>query len=272
MLHIFSKAFAVAVLLFLFFVALGGVSQNNTWKIAEIKIAGTQVVDEDDLLALVKDKLEGNYFFVYARANSLIFPRREIEAELLKSFPRLKSVTARSSDAHAVTVEVAERKTSLLWCGEEFNIEAPALAECWLADEGGFIFDRAPVFSEGVYREIYSTLFYTNEGVPLRARVPPLRYAFARGVKQGIERELGDTSRIFIRPEGEYGIVIRASVLYPILAEAEIRFKDGQPAERLLHNLLAALPVQFPADSIPQKKLQYIDLRFGNKVFFGFEE
>lgn len=272
MLYFFSKSLAVAVLLFLFLVALGGVSQNSTWKITEVKIAGTQVADEDDLLALVKDKLEGNYFFVYARANSLIFPRREIEAELLKSFPRLKSVTARASDAHAVTIEVAERKTLLLWCGEEFNIEAPALAACWLMDEGGFIFDRAPIFSEGVYREIYSALLYTDEGAPLRARVPPLRYAFARGVEQGIGREFGDASRIFIKPESEYGIVIRSSTLYPILSGTEIRFKDGQSTERLIHNLLAALPVQFPADSISQKKLQYIDLRFGNKVFFGFEE
>lgn len=271
MLHLLYKTLAAMVLLSLFFVAFGGVSQNSTWKIAEVKIAGTQVVDEDDLLALVKDKLEGNYFSVYARANSIIFPRREIEAELLKNFPRLKSAIARHSDAHTVTIEVAERKTSMLWCGEEFNIEAPALAGCWLMDEGGFIFDRAPIFSEGVYREIYSALLYADEGTPLRARVPPLRYSFTRAVEHGIERELGDASRIFIKPKGEYGIVINSSALYPILSGAEVRFKDGQPAERLIHNLLATLPVQFPADDISQKKLSYIDLRFGNKVFFGFE-
>lgn len=272
MLYFFSKSLAVTVLFFLFFVAFGGVSQNSTWNITEVKISGTQVVDENALLKLVQSKLEGNYFFVYARANSSIFPRRDIETGLLESFPRLKGVIARRSDAHTIAIEVTERKPLMLWCGEDFNAEVLVLAECWFVDDGGFVFDRAPIFSEGVYREIYSALLYANEGAPLRARVPPLRFAFVRAVEQGIERELGDTSRIFIKPEGEYGIVIHSSALYPILSGAEVRFKDGQPAERLIHNLLATLPVQFPADDIPQKKLLYIDLRFSNKVFFGSEE
>lgn len=270
--HFLYKTLAVIILSLLLLVALGGVSQNNKWKINQIKISGTQVVDTDALWTFANDTLQGNYFFTYARANSFIFPRRDIETGLLENFPRLKSVTAHRSDAHTIAVEIMERKPLMLWCGEEFNTEAPALTECWFVDEDGFIFDQAPTFSEGVYREIYSALFYANEGMPLRARVPPLRFTFVRAVEQWIERELGDTSRVFIKPEGEYGMIIRSSDLYPILYGAEVRFNDGQPAERLIHNLLAALPIQFPADGIPQKKLNYIDLRFGNKVFFGFEE
>ena len=66
--------------------------------------------------------------------------------------------------------------------------------------------------------------------------------------------------------------MVRSSTLYPELVDAELYFKDGQGAERLMYNILSALPVQFPPDTFSEKKLQYVDLRFGNKVFFGFEE
>ena len=160
----------------------------------------------------------------------------------------------------------------MIWCGENIEDEMRTERGCWFVDDTGFIFDRAPIFSEGVYRELYSPLVYANEGIPLRAMVSGERFLLARAVGERIERELGGVSRIVIGPEGGYSVIIRSSDLYPVLTGAEVRFRDGQLADRLLKNLLAALSVQFPADYSPQKELLYIDLSFGNKVFFGFEE
>lgn len=270
MLQVFSKSLAIIVLSLLLFVVLGGISQNKRWEISTIDILGTQAVDKNEIAFYTREKLQGNYFFVYARDNSVIFPRREIESGLLERFPRLKNVSIRRLDFSHIVLEATERKPYMLWCGEEIEHKAQTQAGCWFVDDTGFIFARAPIFSEGVYREIYSTLLRINE-VPLQAIIPPDRFLFTREFNERIERELGSTSHVFIKPEGEYGIVIRESTLYPVLADTEVRFKSGQSAEHLTKNLLAAIPVQFPADSTPQKKLLYIDLRFGNKVFFGFE-
>lgn len=272
MLQVFSKSLAIIVLSLLLFVVLGGISQNKRWEIATIDILGTQAVDKNEIALFMREKLQGNYFFVYARDNSVIFPRREIEVGLLERFPRLKNVSISRRTFSHIVLEATERKPYMLWCGEEIEQEAQTQAGCWFVDDTGFVFTRAPIFSEGVYREIYSPLLKIREEVPLQATIPSDRFLFTREFNERIERELGSTSHIFIKPEGEYGIVMRESALYPVLADAEVRFKDGQSAEHLIKNLLAAIPVQFPVDSIPQKKLFYIDLRFGNKVFFGFEE
>lgn len=272
MLPILSKTLAVAILLFLFFVAGGGVSQNLAWRITEIKIVGTQAVSAEDILKLVQEKLQGQYFFAYARNNGFIFPREEISGALRETFPRIKEAHISRIGAHTLSLEVAERKPAMLWCGETFGTKAPLLLSCWFMDDFGFVFDRAPIFSQGVYKEIYGALMLRDAETPLRGVIPSPRFAFARSVEQGIEHELGGVSRVFIKENGEYGIFIEESPSYPSLAGAEIRFKDGQSTERLMRNLRAALPVQFSADSIPQKKLLYIELRFGNKVFFGFEE
>jgi len=272
MLHILHKILAVVILVVLFAVALGGVSQNSKWSITTIRISGVQVVSEDAVRSRASMLLKGNHYFLYARDNNFIFPRREIEAQILETFPRIKSVNIRRENSHTIVIDVAERKPFMMWCGESFEEEAPALAECWFIDDQGFVFSQAPIFSEGVYREVYAPLIYRNEYTPLRATIPPLRFFFPYAFVEGIERGVGDISRIFIKPEGQYGVVVRSSALYPELIDAELYFKDGQLSERLIYNILSALPVQFPPDLISEKKLLYVDLRFGNKVFFGFEE
>ncbi len=272
MLHILYKILAAVILVVLFAVALGGASQHSKWGISTIKVSGVQVVAEEEVRLLIRTLLEGNYYFLYARDNSFIFPRREIETQILETFPRIKSVSIRREGAHTIVIDVAERKPFMLWCGETFEGEMPTLAECWFIDDQGFVFSHAPIFSEGVYREIYAPLIYRNEGTPLHAAIPSSRFLFAYSLVDGIERGVGDIARVFIKPEGQYGVVVRANELYPELIDAELYFKDGQGAERLMYNILSALPVQFPPDTISEKKLLYIDLRFGNKVFFGFEE
>lgn len=272
MLHILYKILAAVILVVLFAVALGGISQHGKWRIDTIKVSGAQVVSEDAVRALTQAILEENYYFLYARDNSFIFPRNEIEAEILETFPRIKSVSIHREGAHTIVIDVAERKPFMLWCGETFEGEMPTLAECWFIDDQGFVFSHAPIFSEGVYREVYAPLVYQNEGIPLHAVVSPERFRFAYSLVEGLERGVGDIARVFIKPEGQYGVVVRSSALYPELVDAELYFKDGQESERLMYNILSALPVQFPPDTISEKKLLYIDLRFGNKVFFGFEE
>ena len=272
MLHILYKIFVVVILAVLFAVALGGVSQNNRWHVTTVKILGTQAVSENAVWSLANKLLEGNYYFLYARDNSFIFPQGEITAELLHTFPRIKSVRIHREGAHTIVIEVVERKPFMLWCGELLEGGTPARTECWFIDDRGFVFDRAPIFSEGVYREVYAPLLYRNTSAPLHAVIPAERFLFAYSLIEGLERGVGEISRVLIKQEGEYGMVIRSSALYPELVDAELYFKDGQSSERLMHNILAALPVQFPPDFISEKKLLYVDLRFGNKVFFGFEE
>lgn len=271
------RTLAVLVLLFLFSVAFGGVSQKDKWKIEYIEVSGFQAVSEDDILELTRSLLVGNYYLTYARENSYLFPRFEIERKLLEKFPRLKSVHASRIDDHTIKIVVTERKPFALWCGEVYLREMYETNDCWFIDDTGFIFDRAPVFSEGVYLEIYSELANNKNNEILRARVPGNRFDLVYEVEKSLEKELIKTLRIVIKPEGEYRVVIKSSESYPMIANAELRFKDGMPPLKIVRNLLAALPVQFPvaqAMSIKteeEKTLHYIDMRFGNKIFFGFE-
>lgn len=273
----FFRVGAILLLILFLLVALGGVSQNDRWKINHIEVSGAQAVNSDAIHDLAQALLSGNYYFTYARENSYLFPRFEIPQKLLAAFPRLKNVRVSRVDDHTIRIEVTERKPFALWCGDVYLREMYETNDCWFTDDTGFIFDRAPVFSEGVYLEIYSELEGKKDESALGAYIPVSRFTLIHGVHEEVFKNLGNTLRIIIKAAGEYGLVIKESPSYPVLAGTEIRFKDGTNSEKLVKNLLAALEVQFlgvePLDegSAVEKKLYYIDMRFGNKIFFGFE-
>ena len=269
--YIFYKVFAGATLLCLFFVAGGGISHSDRWKIKRVNVVGANVVDNQAIIKFVQEKLTGNYYFVYARENGYLFPKHEVEEGLIVAFPRLKSAQVSRTGAHTLAVSVSERTPFALWCGDEYTSPQRDLADCWFIDDGGFVFDRAPIFSSGVYLEIYGALDGVIQGSILRAHLPRPRFSLAHAFEQAMKKELGGIARISIKPEGEYSVAINTSSAYPILKGVEVRFNDGQDPQTLVKNLTEALPVQFPPDAVPTKKLNYIDLRFRNKVFFGFE-
>ncbi|MEK7148624.1 MAG: hypothetical protein AAB770_01770 [Patescibacteria group bacterium] len=263
-----SRTFIVLLLAFLFFVALGGVSHNDRWQISQLDITGIKTVSEDAVRALAKEKLLGNYFFVYSRNNSYLFPKKEIELSIIETFPRLATVSVNRTDNRALEINTSERKPYALWCGQNVT---PSLVDCWFIDEAGFVFDHAPVFSGGVYLEVYSKLIEKNVGVPLRASLPHSRFISADTFVKLLEREVGDPLRIILKPEGEAEIIIRASEAYPFLLGVTIRFKDEESPAVLIKRLHSAISKEFPDNVALKKKLLYIDMRFGNKIFFGFE-
>lgn len=268
---IFIRVIIVTTLLFLFFVASGGISQNDRWRVEQIRVEGTNESDRNRLLLFTQEKLQGNYFLMYARENSYLFPEREIEKGILQEFPRLKNAKVKRVDHHTLLVSVVEREHFALWCGEEFS-SVTVLENCWSIDTTGFVFERAPTFSTGVYFEVYGALEKAGGDTPLRAILPKEHFGFVLSFIQELQKENISPLRIFIKPGGEYGIMVHSSEQYPMLRDAEILFKGGQDTGILIKNLLVALPAQFPLVWVPKKKLLYIDIRFGNKVFFGFEK
>lgn len=267
--NIWSKRILISlILLFIFSVALGGLSHKTTWRIERIDISDASVVSEDEIRSLIVEKLKGNYFFVYARDNSWIFPKSEIKKTLLEAFPRLKEANLSRSDDHTIVVKVSERKPYALWCapGREESI-----GDCWFVDETGFLFDKAPLFSEGVYRKIYGGLLKEDDNEPLGLKLPYERFVIADTFTKKVSESVGKVSKIILKGNSEMEFVIHESTKFPFLLGVTVRFVDESKPEILLKRLITATETQFPNNIAPQKKLLYIDMRFGDKVIFGFE-
>lgn len=264
----FWRGVAVLLLMLIFFVVGGGISQHEEWKIANVEVSGARVLDPQSLESSTRDTLLGNYYWVYARSNSYIYPKQEIERTLLEKFPRIASTTIERTTLQILHVTVSEREPFALWCGTTFTHASTTPKHCQFLDQTGFVFDEAPTFSPGVYLEFYGPLT-TSERV-VGNYLMPLYFKKIEDLVKNLA-SLAKPTRATINTDQEVTLTLQTSNQYPLLAGVELRFDMKQNPKTLAENLLAALAVQFPENTRTKKKLQYIDLRFDNKVFFGFE-
>ena len=99
----------VGILIFI----IGSFATLTRWdkvQIQTIRIRGAELLSVDDILHSAQEKLFGNYFYIFAKNNALLYPRSAIENYLVSQFPRIKDVSVGLSDYQTVDITVSERQ------------------------------------------------------------------------------------------------------------------------------------------------------------------
>lgn len=250
------QLFALSSLLVLF-VLIVFISRLERFRIADISVTGANVIGVDVVTEFTKDVLGGYYLWLIPRDNALIYPSHELKRALANKFPRFSSVKLSLEGLERLAVSVVEREPFALYCGEATSIEA---ATCYFLDEGGFIFDFAPAFSDGVY-------FVYADSVPAenprgRQFLPAPEF---RGLVQFIERlpELG-LKPLTIKLSQEYFDVA-------LSRDAHLLFNKQSDLVVIYSNLKTFInsdAIRAQADFLD--KVTELDLRTENKVFYKF--
>lgn len=247
-------ALAVAVVA----LVIGGLSylaHVKSLQIRDVVVVGAEVVDESELTALAHEYLAGTYLWLFPKSNILIYPKEALQAQVLDSFKRLKTAEISFDSLHGITLTVTERPPEALWCGEN-RLSQQGMAVCYFLDPEGYIYTEAPTFTGSVYVRFYGPL---GMGEPVGQTFVPteqfqalrnfLQTLTTRGIKVA-ELALTDTDVELYLENG-----------------TKILFLKNQELPRVLDNLLSVF-------SAPEFKdmglvnLEYIDLRFGNKVYY----
>lgn len=137
---------------FLFFetgaLLLGVLSDVSKFAIKRVKITGAEAVSSKEIFALAQKELDGNYFGIYTKKNLFIYPAQTIEQKIYEKFPRVEQVALSISDDELL-ISFSERKPEFVYC-----LTGGAEEECFYMDRLGFVFDRAPIFSDEVFFKI----------------------------------------------------------------------------------------------------------------------
>ncbi len=192
---------------------------------------------------------DGSYHFL-SRTNIFLYPRAAIEKDIIGYFPRIRSahVSRASLLSTEVKIEVEERKSFALWCADS--------GQCYQMDEGGFIFSPAPGAAT-------STQYVFEGGVG--TSTSPIGQTFIRAHLPGL--------LTLLRFLGQAGLIPRGAIVendqdfsVPLTAGFTLRASFGEDASALTKNL------QLILSSDPLKgrenQLEYVDLRFGNRVYY----
>lgn len=231
------------------------------WRVVDIQIKGIETLSAEEVKEKVAEFLIGEYVFFIPRNSMFFLGTKGIVTSLKQGFPPIAQVSFKKIFPHTLEVLVEERKTFGLFCNslrqtpEEVKDAAPPF--CVYIDSQGIGYEVAPEASGSLIVKIRSDVPEVNVGSHVVAVSTMERMKF-------LSVELKRSADIDV-----VGFELLSKVpseIRVISAEGFLLiFKlddDFQNVFRVLKTVLD--------EEIKEKRslLDYIDARFGNKVFY----
>lgn len=240
-------------------IALAIASHSSRFSVRDIHIEGAEQTSPEVVRAFAEGIVSDGKFHFIARNNIFLYPLRDIERALQETYPRIKTVTASvdSFSNRTVRIAVSERTVFMQWCQ---TIEH---AECFSVDADGFVFEK--ISYDDTVRTVYGVVYpHALHGAeaPLWGSVAPNHFMQLQGLMQQLDSFSFITQSVFIE-EDDFRILLRNGF--------ELYAQSAQnPAETV--NALVSVLAQKDLAQIPQEHIAYIDVRFGERVFYKLKD
>ncbi len=247
----YIRAALLLLLLVLLTGGLAGLTYLPQISIASVKIDGAMTISARDIEEHVRAKIAGRYAFLFPKKNIFLYPQEGIEKSLLSSFPTMKTVDVGFKNFRTIHVTVTERGPHALWCGVSRTVSVP----CHLLDKEGVVYARAPEFSGAVYLTYFGEL---SSSSPIGAAL--LEKDAFQSLAALVAELAHEHKALSVEITGK-----DASVLFD--DDFTLLLSLDNTPENILSRL-SAIRGAPPLQGKPFSVLSYIDLRFGNKVYF----
>lgn len=259
-----KKIFFIFFIFFLVLVVLSFISKWDKLNINNIVIVGNKVIETKMIEDVVKEKIVGNYLYFFPKTNFLLYPKKEIERELMSKFKRIKNISFSIQDLKTLNVSLTERTALYTYCGVLVNKDN----ECYFMDENGFIFDKAPYFSGEVYLKFYRTI--SNIDNPIGLYFVESNFNKLISFKETLEKIGVKPAAFYVQDNGNIEVYLSSSIKSQL--GPKIILKNDSDFDQVIKSLQSVLTTEpFQSDfKNKYSSLLYIDLRFGNKVYYKF--
>lgn len=237
--------------------------------ITNIKVIGSKVLDNEDINKVINKDLMGRYLLLFPKTNFLLYPKNKIENDLKNTFKRIDTVSANIVGTKNLQIDLKERTAAYIWCGD---IPSPDVGGCYLMDSTGYIFDNAPYFSGNVYFRFFGNTSGINKDVVIGSYFNKNNFQKLLSFKDILKRMNLDITSLFVESDDYAEFYISSNIAPP--EEPKIKIKVNDDLNKVAENLQAAIHTEPLSTNLKDEpsKLSYIDLRFGNKVYFKFNE
>lgn len=217
-------------------------------QIQNMEVVGAQVLNEASIKELAASFATGNKFLVIPKSNIMVFDEKELADNLAEKYGRLESVEINKKLYNkTLEIKVKERKSDFLWCAGN--------DECYFMSSDGVIFEKS------LLTNIPETLIFRGavEGDPLRKSFATTEAMTNYLSLVSTLDEAGfPVSSINIQtPNKAYAATVIGDVIFN--PEENNLNLAGSNAATLIKSLQSKHSTS---------TFEYIDARFGNKVFY----
>lgn len=254
------KAVGIFLLLIGFVFLLSWLSKISAIQIVEIKVSGNSAVEDDEIKKLITEETSKKYFGLFSKNSRFLYPNNKIEEKILNDLKEIEKIEIKSRGLKTLTVSVAERKPNSIWCANKDD-SAENKNSCYFLDKDGMIFSNAPDFSGGTYFHYYGLI---GTSTPIgKIYFSSVKFKEINSFLNSLKGLGVNISEFHAETENDYEIYLEDG--------SRIIFDDKQPFEKTLANLesiLSEIGIGKGLSTSSSVKLDYADLRFGNKVFY----
>ena len=300
-------AFASLVALCGLVYGVSWVSYLPQYSVSTVAIEGTKQVSPKLVQEYVEAQLHLGAHPFLSPQNIFLFSAGAIERGIVDFFPRIGSarITRSSLFATSITVTVEERRPYALWCQSQsvsVDQRAPSagVRECYFMDRSGFIYTEASaqdlltVAGNAASSSRPSSMYVFAGGLPLSARTEigtdtatstmatdlgtttatstmvstyknPIGHSFVSAHLPGILALLDLFQQAGLHPWGAT-VENNEDFSIPLSEGYFIKATFGEDTDQLVRNLNLVLSSDVLRSK--QNDLEYIDLRFGDRVYY----
>ena len=263
-----AKRIRIAIIFGVIFFIVGIISYVSHLpkvRISEVVLSGGLLVTEKE----IKDEsllfMQGKYFWLFPKNNSFLYNKNELKIHLKEKFKRIDAIDIKLEGLNTIQVSITERKPVAIWCrdivGTSTTTEVVSgfKESCYFIDSFSTVFAQAPSFSGDAYFKFYGLL---KDEDPIGKKYIASSTGFA-----SINNFIESVKSLKIKPisligkeEDEFSLLLQGG--------GEIYFDTRKSLDITFDNLKILL--ESPELKIKQGQLpvEYVDLRYGNKLFY----
>jgi len=252
-------------------IGISSLSAASFMTIDETQVKGLGFLKESQITEIVSEKTQGRLLWLFPKTNIFLYPKEEIKTEILKKYKRVNEAQVSLKDFSDLDISITERKPFALWCKEievksenyeETEREFQKREECFFLDENGFIFDEvldSDLDNVSNLAKHFGSLTKAGE----------IGSSFLGHAKfKNLYNFLGLVSSTFeIKPK----IIRKQESTLEIFLDfgSVLKISADDDFEKTFENLITLLSdSEFQKVNNPLSLFEYIDLRFGQKVFY----
>jgi cell division septal protein FtsQ len=242
----------------LYFVSAGAViTRLDNLAVSDVKVFGNSGVPTEAILSSALGAVQDSGFNIFNKESIVLYPVSKVERAIKDDLKRIASVKVERIAPSAILIDVVERTPVGLWC-KAGDVDVPE--SCYFFDHDGYIFDSSPDFSGNAYIKFWGGVGETDNPIGQNF-TDSETFKEIQFFLNTLDNEKISVSDYRFLGEGDY--VIES------VSGSEIRLSNRVDMRQSLENLLVFLDGASGGDERTYlDAYEYIDLRFGNKVFY----
>jgi cell division septal protein FtsQ len=221
--------------------------------IASIEVSGAHDIPTE-LVRTYADSVihDGSYHFL-SRSNIFLYPKQALARDIVADFPGIHAaeVSRDGVFSQRLSIRIEERQPFAQWCEGE---------SCFVLDDGGYIYSSLDASSTAPLPNAY---IFSG---PLASSTPPIGQTFIPGHMPGVVALLTILQQQTGLVPQTISVADEQDFTIHFVSGFDLKASFGADAATLARNLRLVLG----SDALAGKEdqVEYIDLRFGDRVFY----